>query len=88
MTDRFELYDGHTKVVRSLKDEPVFMAAVKLAMEMMHTGPRSLFEPAATWSAELKAVNAALRAGHPLTGAQLEPPVLGRLEAPRWDKAE
>lgn len=52
---------------------------------MFHDGPRELFQAAATLSAELGSVNAALQAGHDLTGGRLRKPVFWGVDVATWD---
>ena len=88
MGDDFELLDGDRVVLRSMKKEPIFLAALRLATEMMHHGPGALFEPAATWGAEFDAANNALHAGESIDGARLLNPRFGRISASEWDQAD
>jgi hypothetical protein len=75
---------GERESVRPLKEEPIYVEARLVATAMFHEGPRKLFEPAATFSAELNAVNQALAHGDTLEGATLRPPVLTGFSEAGW----
>lgn len=77
---------GHPNGERiSLGLESMFTRAVEIATIMVHDGPRHLFEPAAVMSAEVQAINLALRSGvKEFKGAHLSDPVFMRLSARDW----
>ena len=77
---------GHPNGERiDLRREAIFVRALEMATTMVHDGPRHLFAPAATLSAELQAVNNALNAGvKDLAGATFSEPIFLRLTAADW----
>jgi hypothetical protein len=56
--------------------EPIFVDAIKIAAEMFHTGPRSVFKNIASRSAMVNTVNRALNQAQSLNGATLSGPAL------------
>ena len=77
---------GHPSGERvDLRSEPLFLRALEIATRLFHEGPRHLFQPAATMSAELQAVNNALNSGvKDLSGSTFADPILMRLTAKEW----
>lgn len=70
-----------------LADEPYFSYALGVGVEMMHSGPRSVFEPVALRSPQVGAVNKALNDGLSIEevkqGSLREPQFL-RLDLEAW----
>ena len=60
----------------SFDAEPIFRAAVLEASEMIHAGPRGLFQNIATCGGLFAAVNNALNEGADIGGAELSGPSL------------
>ena len=56
--------------------EPIFLGAVRLGVEMYHSGPRNTFSNIALRSSTVAAVNLALNQGSSLKGATLSGPRL------------
>jgi hypothetical protein len=56
--------------------EPIFHDAIRLAMDMYHSGPRNTFSNVATRSAVVDGVNRALNGGESLDGASFSGPAL------------
>jgi hypothetical protein len=56
--------------------EPIFEGAVRLGMEMYHSGPRSTFSNIVSRSSTVNAVNQALNQGDTIEGATLSGPAL------------
>jgi hypothetical protein len=67
-----------------LAGDEIFKVAVEAATAMYHEGPRTLFEPTATFSAEVDAVNKALEAGADLQGVQLSQTMILRPSFEDW----
>ena len=84
MSSEFDVMVDGSVVTRTLNSEPIFVEALRLAAAMYHSGPQELFEPAATFSAELGAVNKALSAGEDLNRASLRRPVFWGFDATGW----
>ncbi|MBI4914587.1 MAG: hypothetical protein HY825_01955 [Acidobacteria bacterium] len=82
-----EAEDG-TLVPVDLQTEPIFRRAVELATEMYHRGPRELFGPAATASAELSAANHLLHSGATLRGVAFTEPRFLRVSFEDWLREE
>ncbi len=84
LSTEFIVKNGDQETVRSLNDEPLFLEALRVAMATFHSGPRDLFEPAATFSAEFNAVNRALNEEVSLDGGSLERPVFSDFAGAGW----
>lgn len=56
--------------------EPIFSEAVRIGMEMYHSGPRNIFKNVVVRSSVVDAVNIALNQGSSLEGATLSGPAL------------
>ncbi len=61
--------------------EPLFVVAVRRALQMYHDGPRAQFKAIAQRSSTMDAVNSALHAGAELNGATLSGPQLLDIKA-------
>ncbi len=70
---------------RSLQDEPVFLCALQLAVQIFHSGPRELFERAALHGPEVRAINQALNAGNDIAGAKFNPTTITCPSRERWN---
>jgi hypothetical protein len=67
-----------------LRREPIFMRALKLAGTMFHEGPRELFAPTATSSAEVDCVNKLLHGGSRIEDLVFTEPRFLRLTYEQW----
>jgi hypothetical protein len=61
--------------------EPIFEGAVRLGMEMYHSGPRNTFSSIVSRSSIIDAINRALNQGEPLDGATLSGPAFAGIPA-------
>lgn len=73
-----------TEKVCDLRKEPIFLAALESATKLYDNGPRDLFEPAASFSAEVTCANDALHANSSLEGGIFAEPRFLRLTYEDW----
>jgi len=70
--------------VRDLRKEPLFLEALRIATTMIHSGPRELFQPAATYSAEFNASKSSPECWKISGRMQIASPVFTDFEDASW----